>query len=80
MTVPSSKKPKEELDPNPLELGDMDWKQETAAKENKSRILGKRLCSGESLVDIIDDGNQDLVFKFKHIDDSVKAYFRAKQR
>ncbi len=32
LTQPSQKKPKEELDPEPLEIGDMDWKQETAAK------------------------------------------------
>ncbi len=26
LTQPSEKKPKEELDPEPLEIGDMDWK------------------------------------------------------
>lgn len=44
-------------DKEPLELGDMDWKQETEAKAQKKKILGKRLASGEALHDIIDDGN-----------------------
>lgn len=45
----------------------MDWKQETAAKQSKQRILGKRLASGESVKDIINDGNQELMFQYSKI-------------
>lgn len=44
-------------DKEPLELGDMDHKQEQEAKANKKKILGKRLATGEALHDIIDDNN-----------------------
>jgi len=39
-------------DQEPLELGSMDYKQETQAKECKKKILGKRLIEGESLVSL----------------------------
>lgn len=42
----------------------MDYKQETAAKQSKQKILGKRLASGEPLKDIIDDGNHELIFTY----------------
>ncbi len=44
-------------DKEPLELADMDWKQELDAKKDKKRILGKRLADGEKLIDLIDDNN-----------------------
>ena len=48
-------------DTEPLELGDMDYKQETSAKQSKSKILGKRLAAGESVAEVIKDGNEDLI-------------------
>ena len=61
-------------DPEPLELGDMDYKQETAAKECKKKILGKRLASGEDLIDVMEDGNFELLFEFKKIQANLEAY------
>ncbi len=57
LTQPFEKKPKDELDPEPLEIGDMDWKQETSAKVCKKKILGKRVTSGEPIIEILNDGN-----------------------
>jgi len=47
-----------------IEIGNMDIRQEADARESKLKILGKRLCEGENLVDIVDE-NPELVFKFK---------------
>ncbi len=35
----------------------MDWKQETSAKVCKKKVLGKRVTSGEPIIDILNDGN-----------------------
>jgi len=51
-------------DQEPLELGDMDWKQETAAKQSKQKILGKRLASGETVADVLADGNEELIISY----------------
>ena len=67
-------------DKEPLELGDMDWKQESEAKKDKRKILGKRLASGEPLINVLEDGNEDLIFSFRNIEANVQAYLNAKQR
>ena len=67
-------------DKEPLELGTMDYKQEIQAREAKTKILGKRLTSGESLLSVLEDGNEELIFKFKDIEANVQAYMNAKER
>lgn len=61
-------------DTSPLELGSMDYKQETAAKQSKQKILGKRIVSGEPIVDIINDGNEDLVMQYQKLITNQRAY------
>jgi len=51
-------------DKEPMEIGDMDWKQETAAKQTKQKILGKRLAAGEPVDQIIADGNEELIMSY----------------
>ena len=58
----------------------MDYKQEIQAREAKTKILGKRLTSGESLLSVLEDGNEELIFKFKDIEANVQAYMNAKER
>lgn len=65
-------------DKEPLELGDMDWKQESEAKKDKKKILGKRLASGEPLLSVLEDGNEDLIFSFRNIEANVQAFHNAK--
>ena len=48
-------------DPTPLELGVMDYKQETKARESKTKILCKRLCSGETLNSVLEDDNFEML-------------------
>lgn len=67
LTKPSEKKSKEELDPEPLEIGDMDWKQELSAKECKKKILGKRITEGEPIIDILKDGNHEMVYDYERL-------------
>lgn len=62
-----------------IEIGDIDLAQEKHAREGKTAILGKRLCSGENLVDIIEE-HPELVFKFKQIEANVQAYMERKAR
>lgn len=47
-------------DKEPLELADMDYKQEIQAKDSKKRILGKRLIEGEKLVDLVKENPEML--------------------
>jgi len=61
-------------DKEPLELGDMDWKQETAAKECKKKILGKRLAQGEAIIDVLEDDNYELMFNLKQLQANVELY------
>ncbi len=48
-------------DETPLELGTMDYKQEIKARENKTKILCKRLCEGETLNQVLEDDNHDML-------------------
>lgn len=50
------------------------------AKLNKKRIIGKRLVNGEPLMDVIADGNEELIFKYRDIEANVSAYHQAKSR
>lgn len=63
---------KDDLDP--LELGDMDWKQETKAKESRKKILGKRLCSGEPIKQLIAEGHTDLAFGYTRLKGDIQQY------
>lgn len=51
-------------DKEPLELGDMDYKQETEAKACKKKVLGKRLIEGANLVDVVEE-HPDMLFDYK---------------
>ena len=42
----------------------MDWKQESSAKQDKKKILGKRLAAGELVAEVIKDGNEELIFDY----------------
>lgn len=66
-------------DENPLELGDMDYKQEIKAKESKKRVLGKRLISGEKLVDVVRE-NPEMLIEFKRWELNLEAFILADQR
>ncbi len=48
-------------DKTPLELGTMDHKQETKARDGKTKILCKRLVEGEALNTVLEDGNEDML-------------------
>lgn len=61
-------------DKEPLEIGDMDWKQEQKAKETKKKVLGKRLASGETVADLIKEGHGELVFEYGRLVANQKAY------
>ena len=61
-------------DQDPLELGDMDYKQEMSAKQSKSKILGKRLAAGEPVDQIIADGNEELIMSYAKVVANQKAY------
>lgn len=54
-------------DPTPLELGTMDFKQELIAKKNKHKILGKRLAEGDTVDQLIEDGETHLLFNYKSL-------------
>lgn len=54
--------------------------QEQSAREGHRKILGKRLCQGESLVDLIDEGHHHLIFDFNKLQNNIKSYLEMKQR
>lgn len=62
------------------EIGDIDVLQEKSAREGHKKILGKRLCQGEKLVDLIDEGHHQLIFDFNKLQNNLKAYQELKQR
>lgn len=40
----------------------------------KKKILGKRLASGESVADVIKDGNEELIFDYAKLVTNQKQY------
>lgn len=66
-------------DKQPLELGDMDYQQEIVAKESKKRVLGKRLKTGESLIDLIDEF-PEILCEYNKWKSNVENYFLDKAR
>lgn len=62
------------------EIGDIDVLQEQSQREGHRKILGKRLCQGESIVDLIDEGHHHLIFDFNKLQNNIKAYNEMKQR
>lgn len=61
-------------DKEPLELADMDYKQEVSAKLHHRKVLGKRLASGEPVADLIAEGATELVFGYSKLVADQKAY------
>lgn len=66
-------------DENPLELGDMDYKQEIKAKESKTAILGKRLIAKTPLVELVKE-NPEMLKDFKKWELAIEAFFLAEER
>ena len=64
-------------DPDPLQYN-IDIKEETAAREQHKRILGKRLISGENLHDVVQE-HPELIFGYKKLEADIAAYKRAKK-
>lgn len=62
-----------------VELGNMDVKQESQARQLNKKILGKRLCSGENLVDLVDE-HPELLFNYRQLQANIKAYQEDKAR
>jgi hypothetical protein len=58
----------------------MDHKQETKARENKTKILCKRLCEGESLNTVLEDDNWDMLKNYGQWEANIERYQRAQQR
>jgi len=49
-----------------LEIGSMDVRQESSARSLNKKILGKRLCEGANLVDLVDE-NPELLFNYRQL-------------
>lgn len=62
-----------------LEYGDIDITQAAEARLSKKTILGKRLCSGEPLVDVVED-NPELLFGYSKLKADVTAFLEDKSR
>lgn len=62
-----------------IEIGNMNVKQESQARALNKKILGKRLCSGENLVDLVDE-NPELLFNYRQLQANIKAYHEDKAR
>lgn len=65
-------------DKEPLQIGDMDAQQEVAAKENKKKIIGKRMQE-EDLVDIVEE-HPELMFDLVKLAANVQLYKQLKTR
>lgn len=56
----------------------MDIKEETAAREGHRKILGKRLIT-EPLVEVLEDGNFDLIFDYTKLKTNIMQYHMDKE-
>lgn len=65
-------------DPHPLQFN-MDIKADMAARNSHKKILGKRLCDGEPLVEVMKD-HPELLFGYKRLKSDIKSYERDKER
>jgi hypothetical protein len=61
-------------DKEPLELGQMDYKQEIKARDNKTRILCKRLTDGENLNQVLLDDNHEMLKDYANWQKNIELF------